>query len=95
MLEMKEIKTWDEKTILNKVKALKKDVFNLKMQLNVSGLDKPHLMCVMRKDIARMETALSLRKKGPLTATPATIIETKSAEKKTKAPKATKTKKEE
>jgi ribosomal protein L29 len=95
MLEMKEIKTWDERTILNKVKALKKDVFNLKMQLNVSGLDKPHLMYVMRKDVARLETVLSLRKKGLLTAAPATTTETKAPERKTKAPRATKKKKEE
>ncbi|MEI8346533.1 MAG: 50S ribosomal protein L29 [Pseudomonadota bacterium] len=85
MLEMKEITTWDEKNIANKIKALKKDFFNLRMQLNVSGLDKPHQMRDLRRDVARLQTVQTLRKKGLLAAAPKATAES-PVEKKKKAP---------
>jgi len=62
MLDMKEVRTWDAATLKNKIKALEKDVFNLRSQLKVSGIEKPHQLGDMRKDIARLNTALKTAK---------------------------------
>ena len=62
MLKMNEITKWDKSTINDKIEALKTDVFNLRMQKSTSGLEKPHMLKDVKKDIARLYTVLN--KKG-------------------------------
>jgi large subunit ribosomal protein L29 len=38
---------------------LKEEIFNLRMQQQSSQLEKPHLIRVARRNIARVETVLS------------------------------------
>ncbi len=56
MLKTSEIKKMDEKAIDAKVQTLKTELFTLKMQHATSGLEKPHRVNELRKDIARLLT---------------------------------------
>ena len=59
MLKMNEIKEWDEKLLTSKVSELKKEYFELRMQKGVSGLEKPHRLKEIKRDVARLKTVLS------------------------------------
>ncbi len=59
MLKMSEVKTWDAKQLDTKVNELKRKLFDLRMQKNAAGIEKPHLFKEFKKDIARLETAKS------------------------------------
>jgi len=57
MLDYKEIKEWDAKTSSAKVKEFRTELFNLRMQKTTSGLNTPHRLKELKKDIARILTA--------------------------------------
>lgn len=59
MLQMSEINEMDEKTILKKVDALRKELFSLRMTKHTGGLDKHNIYKITQRDIARLLTALS------------------------------------
>ena len=42
---------------------LRAELFNLNLQKSIGTLEKPHRIGELRKDIARVETALSAKKK--------------------------------
>lgn len=56
MLKVSEIKEWDVKTIDAKLTDVRKQLFNLRMQKATSGIEKPHLFKLLKKDIARLLT---------------------------------------
>jgi large subunit ribosomal protein L29 len=61
MLEYKEIKGMDKGQLTTRINQLRKQLFELKMQKAVSGLEKPHNKKILKKDIARLNTALSAK----------------------------------
>jgi|TARA_B000000565_G_scaffold210158_1_gene163496 large subunit ribosomal protein L29 len=46
-----------------KGRELRAELFNLNLQKSIGTLEKPHRIGELRKDIARVETALSAKKK--------------------------------
>lgn len=53
--------TGDE--LVNKKLSIKKELFELRHQVKIGRLDKPHRMSEARKEIARIETILTERGK--------------------------------
>ena len=56
LMKMEEILKLDGKTIQAKVEAMKIELFTLKMQHATSGLEKPHKVKILKKNIARLLT---------------------------------------
>lgn len=61
MLKMTEIKDWDKKVITSKVSELRAELFSFRMQKATSGLEKPHRIKEIKKDVARLLTALNAK----------------------------------
>ncbi len=59
MLKMTEIQKLDSQAILQKVSELRKELFDLKLQKNTTSIEKPHLLTEIKRDIARLLTALN------------------------------------
>lgn len=57
MLKMNEIAGWENSAIDKKVEELKVELFNIRMQKTTSGIEKPHVIKQIKKDIARLLTA--------------------------------------
>lgn len=57
MLKMNEVASWENKAIDKKVEELRVELFNMNMQKSTSGIEKPHLIKEIKKDIARLLTA--------------------------------------
>jgi large subunit ribosomal protein L29 len=62
-MKIKEIQELTPKELLSRKRELKEEIFNLRMQQQSSQLERPHLIRVARRNIARIETVLS-RKGG-------------------------------
>lgn len=62
MLKMTEIKKLDSAAIKAKVAELKKELFDVKFQKHTTGIEKPHMLKTLRRDIARLLTALNSNK---------------------------------
>lgn len=58
-MKIQEIKELTPKELLTRKRELKEEIFNLRMQQQSSQLEKPHLIRVARRNIARVETVLS------------------------------------
>lgn len=56
VLKMSEVKTWEDGVIDTKIVELRKDLFRMRMQKSASGVEKPHLFKLARKNIARLLT---------------------------------------
>ena len=56
-LKYEEVKGWDAKQIDTKVEEIKTDLFNMRMQKAASGVEKPHLLKIGKKNIAKLLTA--------------------------------------
>ncbi len=56
VLEYKDIKGLDRDTLESRLWELKREVFFLKMQKKTSGIEKPHVFSLARKNIARLAT---------------------------------------
>ena len=61
---MSEIKEMPPVELLAKGRELRKELFNLNLQKSIGTLEKPHRIRQLRRDVARVETALCARKKG-------------------------------
>jgi large subunit ribosomal protein L29 len=57
VLNFADIKKLDNKAIDAKVQEARTEIFNLRMQKNTAGIDKPHKFDIHRKNIARLLTA--------------------------------------
>jgi len=62
VMKFEEVKGLDGATIDAKVSEAKRDLFKLKMEKATSGLEKPHQIKVIKKNIAKLLTAKSLAK---------------------------------
>ena len=62
VLNTKDIKGWDAAKIDAKVSDMRKQIFNLKMQQSASGMEKPHQLKILKKNIARLLTEKSAGK---------------------------------
>ncbi len=62
MLNASEISKMSAKEIMEKVAKAKADHFNLKFTKFTTGNEKPHLAKSLKKDIARLLTALNAKK---------------------------------
>ncbi|MCX6964337.1 MAG: 50S ribosomal protein L29 [Verrucomicrobia bacterium] len=58
-MKIQEIQELTPKELLTRKRELKEEIFNLRMQQQSSQLEKPHLIRVARRNIARVETVLS------------------------------------
>ncbi len=62
MLKYSEMKDMDAKAIKDKVSELKRELFDMRFQKTLSGLEKPHLMKNAKKEVAKLLTALNERR---------------------------------
>lgn len=60
-MKMEDITKLSEKDVVAKVSELKRELFELKMQAGVSGLEKPHRVKEIKKDVARLKTSLNAK----------------------------------
>lgn len=58
---MSEINKLDSKAIETKIAELRKEQFDLRLQKNTTSLEKPHLLKSLKRDVARLKTALSAK----------------------------------
>jgi large subunit ribosomal protein L29 len=58
-MKIQEIQELTPKELLTRKRELKEELFNLRIQQQSSQLEKPHLIRVARRNIARVETVLS------------------------------------
>ncbi|MCK5882473.1 MAG: 50S ribosomal protein L29 [Bacteriovoracaceae bacterium] len=61
MLKMSEIKDWEGNVLDKKVTELRVELFNINMQKTTSGIEKPHRIKEIKKDIARLLTVKSAK----------------------------------
>ena len=58
-MKSQEIQELTAKELLSRKRELKEEIFNLRTQQQSGQLEKPHLIRVARRNIARVETVLS------------------------------------
>ena len=63
MLKTSEISKLSVKEITEKVAGLKSEVFNSRFNKFTTGTDKPHVAKELKKEIARLLTALNAKKR--------------------------------
>jgi len=64
MATAKEYREKSEAELNEELLNLRKEQFNLRMQRGAGQMSKPHLFQVARKDIARLKTILSEKKRA-------------------------------
>ncbi len=57
VMKYAEIKDLDAAAINTKVSEMRKEIFTMRMEKATSGLEKPHKLKVLKKNIARLLTA--------------------------------------
>ncbi len=62
-MKYKELSGVSEKELLEKEKNLKEGLFKLNAQRYGGRVEKPHMFQLLKKDIARLKTALNLLNK--------------------------------
>jgi large subunit ribosomal protein L29 len=62
VMKYAEVKDLDAAAIDTKVSEMKREIFNMKMEKATSGLEKPHNLKVLKKNIARLLTAKAAKK---------------------------------
>jgi len=58
-MKIKEIQELTPKELVARKRELKEEMFNLRIQQQSSQLERPHLIRVARRNVARIETVLS------------------------------------
>jgi len=61
-LKAAQLRDMTEEELAQKKGLLKKELFELRQQVKMGRVEKPHRMSQARKDIARIETVLNERK---------------------------------
>jgi len=59
MLKMNELQKLDATAIKQKISELRKELFDLRLQKATTSVEKSHLLPILKKDIARLLTALN------------------------------------
>jgi len=60
--KLKELRALSDEELNEKIKANKKELFDLRLKSSTTLLENPHRLTELRKDIARMKTILNERK---------------------------------
>ena len=58
MIKTNELRNMTVVEIAQKIDGLKKDLFNMRTEAKAGRIEKPHMLKIVRKDIARCETVL-------------------------------------
>ena len=85
--KLNEYKKMDEKALKEELKALKSELFKLRLSHAMNGLDNPQKIGEAKKNIARVNTILTLKKNGK------EVVVKESAKKEKKTAKKAATKK--
>ena len=64
-MKIAEIKELTAKELLARKRELREEIFNLRIQQQSGQLEKPHMLHALRRNIARIETVLSLKTATP------------------------------
>ncbi|MEC7275990.1 MAG: 50S ribosomal protein L29 [Bdellovibrionota bacterium] len=62
VLKYNEIKDLDAAAIDTKVNEMRREIFTMKMEKSTTGLEKPHNLKVLKKNIAKLLTAKAAKK---------------------------------
>lgn len=84
-------KKLDEQALVEELKALKQELFKLRFSHAMNGLDNPHKIVDTKKNIARVNTILTIKRNGGVVEIKE--VKEKKTEKKTAAKKTTTAKK--
>ena len=57
LFKYKEIQEWDKETRQAQLSRLRKELFEMRMKKSMVPLEKPHLLRVLRRNIARIMTS--------------------------------------
>lgn len=89
---LNDYKKMDEKQLAEELKALKQELFKLRFSHAMNGLDNPHKIEDTKKNIARVNTILTIKKNGGEVVVKEVkqVKETKKTTKKTTTKKTTK-----
>ncbi len=60
-MKIQEIQELTPQELASKKRELKEDLFNLRIQQQSGQLERPHLIRIARRNIARVETVLSTK----------------------------------
>ncbi len=60
-MKARDLREMDNQMLKDKLMALKKQLFELRMKQAVAGADKPHMFKMLKRDIARILTILRER----------------------------------
>jgi len=80
--KLNEYKKMDEAALKAELKELKQELFKLRFSHAMNGLDNPHKIVDTKKNIARVNTILTMKKNG-VEVVVKEVKETKKATKKT------------
>jgi len=58
MIKANELRNMTADEIIQKIDTLKKGLFNMRTEAKAGRIEKPHMLKISRKDIARCETIL-------------------------------------
>ena len=61
-MKAKELRNLSKEELIQKVKALKEELYNLNAQRYAGRVDKPHMFSLHKRDIARINTILQEKK---------------------------------
>ncbi len=63
-MNLDEIRELTPTELLSRKKELRQEIFHLRLQQQAGQLEKPHLLRVHRREIARLETVLTVKSKA-------------------------------
>ena len=64
-MTVKEIRELSVGEIETKLREAREQLLQLRLKKHTGQVEKPHLLCTYRKDIARLETVLTAKKAKP------------------------------
>jgi large subunit ribosomal protein L29 len=63
-MTLDEIRELTPNELCSRKKELRQEIFHLRLQQQAGQLEKPHLLTLMRREIARLETVLTAKTKA-------------------------------
>jgi large subunit ribosomal protein L29 len=63
-MTLDEIRELTPTEIASRKKELRQEIFHLRLQQQAGQLEKPHLLRTLRREIARLETVLTVKTKA-------------------------------
>jgi len=63
-MTLDEIRELTPNELSSRKKELRQEIFHLRLQQQAGQLEKPHLLTLMRREIARLETVLTAKTKA-------------------------------